>query len=147
MKCEAYVILARTQRLVDDCDSYRWLESCYSKRFVQLIRSFTLSARCVIMSVGGDRCVFLCVLSEPLMLPSRAIGNFLFPTCEVWLWACRIRALMSERIKCSIPLVDNHINIHRATHAVCWQFWNFGQIHAYFFAYKTYNMLRMIVHI
>ncbi len=92
-------------------------------------------------------CFVLCVLSEPLMLPSRAIGNFLFPTCEVWLWACRIRALMSERIKCSIPLVDNHINIHRATHAVCWQFWNFGQIHAYFFAYKTYNMLRMIVHI
>ncbi len=28
-------------------------------------------------------------------------------------------ALMSERIKCSIPLVDNHINIHCTIYAVC----------------------------
>ncbi len=55
-----------------------------------------------------------------LMLPSRAIGNFLFPTYEVVITSLSYSsALMSERIKCSIPLVDNHINIHRAIHAVC----------------------------
>ncbi len=82
------------------------------------------------------------------MLLSRAIGNFLFPIYEVVITSLSYSsALMLEIIKCSIPLVDNHINIHRAIHAVCLQFWNFGQIHAYFTAYKTYNMLRMIVHI
>ncbi len=82
------------------------------------------------------------------MLPSRAIGNCLFPTYEVVIMSLSYSsALMSERIKCSIPLVDSRIKIHRTIHAVCCQFWNFGQIHAYFTAYKTYNMLRMIVHI
>ncbi len=53
-----------------------------------------------------------------VMLPSRAIGNFLFPTYEVVITSLSYSSdLMSERIKCSIPLVDNHINIHRA--AVC----------------------------
>ncbi len=86
--------------------------------------------------------------SSSLMLPSRAIGNFLFPTYEVVITSLSYSsALMSERIKCSIPLVDNHINIHRAIHAVCWQFWNFGQIHVNFTAYKTNNMLWIIVHI
>ncbi len=49
------------------------------------------------------------------MLPSSAIGNFLFPTYEVVTTSLSyLSALMSERIKCSIPLVDNHIKIHRA---------------------------------
>ncbi len=39
------------------------------------------------------------------------------------------------------------LNIHQALHAVCGQFWNFSQMHAYFTAYKIYNMLCMIVHI
>ncbi len=78
------------------------------------------------------------------MLPSHAIGHFLFPTYEVMIMSLsHSSALMSE----SIPLVDNHINIHHAMHAVCLQFWNFSQIHAYFTAYETYNMLQMIVHI
>ncbi len=73
------------------------------------------------------------------MLPSHAIGNFLFPPYEVVITSLSYSsALMSETIKCSIPLVDNNINIHRAIYAVCWQFWNFGQINAYFTAYKTY---------
>ncbi len=58
--------------------------------------------------------------TDPVMLPSRAIGNFLFPNYEVVITSLLYSsALMSERIKCSIPLVDNHINIHRAIHAVC----------------------------
>ncbi len=48
--------------------------------------------------------------SPVLMLPSRAIGNFLFPTYEVVITSLSYSsALISERIKCSIPLVDNHI--------------------------------------
>ncbi len=51
-----------------------------------------------------------------VMLPSRAIGNVLFPTYEVAIMSLsHSSALLSERIKCSIPLVDNHINIHRAS--------------------------------
>ncbi len=58
--------------------------------------------------------------SAQFMLPSRAIKNVLFPTYEVVITSLsHSSALMSERIKCSIPLVDNHINIHRAIHAVC----------------------------
>ncbi len=46
------------------------------------------------------------------MLPSHAIGNFLFPTYEVVITSLSYSsALMSERIKCSIPLVDNHIRV------------------------------------
>ncbi len=74
-----------------------------------------------------------------LMLPSRAIRHFLFHTYEVVITSLSYSsAFMSEIIKCSIPLVDNNINIHRAIY--------FGQIHAYVTASKTYNMLQMIVH-
>lgn len=37
-----------------------------SKRFVQLIRPFTLSARYGVMPVGGDKSVCLLLLSESL---------------------------------------------------------------------------------
>ncbi len=54
------------------------------------------------------------------MLPSCAIGSFLFPTYEVVIMSLSYSsASISERIKCSVPLVDNHINIHRTIHAVC----------------------------
>ncbi len=62
------------------------------------------------------------LLSEgaELMLHSRAIGRFPFPTNEVMITSLSYSsALMLERIECSIPLVDNHINVHHATHAVC----------------------------
>ncbi len=53
------------------------------------------------------------------MLPSRAIGNVLFPTYEVVITSLSYSSvLMSERIKCSIPLVNNHINIHCAIHGI-----------------------------
>ncbi len=43
------------------------------------------------------------------MLPSRAIGNVLFPTYEVVIMSLsHSSALLLERIKCSSPLVDNH---------------------------------------
>ncbi len=59
-------------------------------------------------------------IKQPLMLPSRVIGNVLFSTYEVMITSMSYSsALMSERIKCSIPLVDSHINIRRAIHAVC----------------------------
>ncbi len=55
-----------------------------------------------------------------IMLPSHAIRHFLFPTYEVVNTSLSyLSALMSEIIKCSIPLVDNHLNIHRAINAVC----------------------------
>ncbi len=46
------------------------------------------------------------------MLQSRAIGNFLLPTYQVMIIMSlsHLKALLSERIKCSIPLVDKHIN-------------------------------------
>ncbi len=54
------------------------------------------------------------------MIFSRAIGNFIFPIYEVVIMSLSYSsALMSERIKFSIPLVDNHIYIHRAIRAVC----------------------------
>ncbi len=50
------------------------------------------------------------------MLQSRAIGNFLLPTYQVMIIMSlsHLKALLSERIKCSIPLVDKHINIRAA---------------------------------
>ncbi len=51
------------------------------------------------------------------------LGNFLFPTYEVVITSLSYsRALMSERIKSSIPLVDNHINIDRAIDTARWKF-------------------------
>ncbi len=74
-----------------------------------------------------------------VMLLSRAIGDFLFPTYEVVITSLSYSsAFMSEIIKCSIQLVDHHKNIHRTMHAVCWKFCNFGKIHDYFTAYKAY---------
>ncbi len=53
------------------------------------------------------------LVEQQVMLPSRAIRKFLFPTYEVVITSLsHSSALLSERIKCSIPLVDNHINIH-----------------------------------
>ncbi len=79
-------------------------------------------------------CIYLCICliiylfkmaktygmkSCMLILPSRALENVLFFTYEVVIMSLSYSsALMSERIKCSIALVDNHINIHRAIHAV-----------------------------
>ncbi len=70
-----------------------------------------------------------------LMQPSLAMETSYFPLMKSWLQLVVFKCLMSERIKCSIPLVDNHINIHCAIHAVCW---NFGQIHVYFTAFIQY---------
>ncbi len=59
-------------------------------------------------------------IKQPLMLTSRVIGNVLFSTYEVMITSMSYSsALISERIKCSIPLVDSHINIRRAIHTVC----------------------------
>ncbi len=53
------------------------------------------------------------------MLPSCAVGNFLFATYEVMIMSLlHSTALLSERI-CSIPLVDNHINIYCVRKSVC----------------------------
>ncbi len=58
-------------------------------------------------------------LGQLVMLPSCAIGNFLFPTYEVLITSLSYSsALISEIIKCSIPLVDSHINSQCAIHAV-----------------------------
>ncbi len=50
------------------------------------------------------------VLSESAsLLPSRAIRNVLFPTYEVVITSSlHSNDLFVERIKCNIPLVDNH---------------------------------------
>ncbi len=44
------------------------------------------------------------------LLPSRAIGNVLFPTYEAMIMSSLHSndLLFVERIKCNIPLVDNH---------------------------------------
>ncbi len=90
--------------------------------------------------VGWTNAAFTCYWKFPTY---KVVITRLSYSMSEYFTECNVSALMSERIRCSIPLVGNHINIHRAIHAVRWQFWNFGKTHAYFTAYKTYNMLDM----
>ncbi len=53
------------------------------------------------------------------MLPSRAIGNVLFPTYEVVIYKLVVfKCFNVGMIKCSIPLAENRIHFHSAIHAV-----------------------------